>query len=84
MEVSGQLYALATFSPVPIEYEAGWAPEFFCTLWRNEKSLAHMRNSSIILGRSVSGLVVLVCAVPSWNGVVGMKIGSTVCCPKLG
>jgi hypothetical protein len=31
MEVSGQLHA-----PVPIGYEAGWAPKPVWTLWREE------------------------------------------------
>jgi hypothetical protein len=44
MEVSGQLHAPASLPPgkypppVPIEQEAGWAPEPIWTLWRWEKS----------------------------------------------
>jgi hypothetical protein len=37
-EVRGQLHALATLPPVPIGWEAGWAPESVWTLWRKEKS----------------------------------------------
>jgi hypothetical protein len=36
MEVSGQIHAPATFPPVPIGGEAGWAPEPVWTLWRRE------------------------------------------------
>jgi hypothetical protein len=43
--VSGQLYAPAALPPgeeppVPIGYEAGWAPEPVWTLWSREKSIA--------------------------------------------
>jgi hypothetical protein len=49
MEVSAQLYAPADLTPgkeptVPIEYEAGWAPEPLWTLWSREKSLATAEN----------------------------------------
>jgi hypothetical protein len=41
MKVSGQLYVPASLppekdAPVPIGYEAGWAPEPVWTLWRRE------------------------------------------------
>jgi hypothetical protein len=43
MEASGQLHApsalpLGEEPPVPIVYEAGWAPEPVWTLWRREKT----------------------------------------------
>jgi hypothetical protein len=46
MKVSGQLHPLPTSPPekeppVPIVYEAGWAPEPVTTLWRREKSLPY-------------------------------------------
>jgi len=37
MEVNGQLHAPATLPAVPIEYEAGWAPEAVWTRWQREK-----------------------------------------------
>jgi hypothetical protein len=44
MDVSGQLHVPSAFHPkkeppVPIGYEAGWAPEAVMTLWGKEKSL---------------------------------------------
>jgi hypothetical protein len=32
MEVSGKLHVLTALPPVPIEYEAGWAPDSVCRL----------------------------------------------------
>ena len=44
MDVSGQVHALADLPsvkepPVPIGYEAGWAPQPVCTHWTKAKSL---------------------------------------------
>jgi len=48
MEVSGQLHTAATLPPgkeppVPIGYEAGWAPELIWTRWRRERCWAKPR-----------------------------------------
>jgi hypothetical protein len=40
MEVSSQIHTLGREAPVPIEQEAGWAPELFCMLCLRGKSLA--------------------------------------------
>jgi hypothetical protein len=41
MEVSGQIYASATYPwhTVPVEYEAGLSPEWVFMLWTRDKSL---------------------------------------------
>jgi hypothetical protein len=49
MEVSGQLHASAALlpekePPVPIEWEAGWAPDPVSTLWSRKKWLASAGN----------------------------------------
>jgi hypothetical protein len=49
--VSGQLHAQATLSPekqppVPMGYEAGWAPEPVWTTWRREKSCPYRYSKS--------------------------------------
>jgi hypothetical protein len=49
MEVSGLLHVLATLTPgkeppIPIGYEARWAPELVWTLWRRKKILAPSGN----------------------------------------
>jgi hypothetical protein len=51
MDVSGQLHAPVALppgkeSPVPIGYEAGWAPEPVCTTWRRENSLTYRGSNS--------------------------------------
>jgi len=55
----GQLHALPALPPgkvplVPIEYEAGWAPESVCTLWRRNKSLAIAGNQTPICWLSIA------------------------------
>jgi hypothetical protein len=50
-EASGQIHASAALPPgkeppLYIGYEAGWAPEPVCTLWRRKKSLAPAWNQT--------------------------------------
>jgi hypothetical protein len=51
MEVNDQLHDPAALTPekelpVPIEYEAGWAPEPVWTQWRREESTYPYRHSN--------------------------------------
>jgi hypothetical protein len=46
MEVSGQIHAAAALPPVPIIYEAGWAPELVWTLLWKRKSLVPIGNQA--------------------------------------
>jgi len=53
MEGSDQLYSPAALTlvkepQVPVEWEAGWAPEPFQTLQSKEKSFASARNQTTV------------------------------------
>jgi hypothetical protein len=56
MEVSGQLHAPAALAvreepppPIPIAYEAEWAPEPVRTLWREKKFLTAVGNRTPVV-----------------------------------
>jgi hypothetical protein len=57
MEMSGQLYALATFPMLNNELVAEWDPKTVCMIGKEDKILSLPGNEPRFVGRSGHGLV---------------------------